>query len=128
MIRGIYIAASGMLAESLRADVTANNLANVNTPGFRSDLEQSASVAVQGYGYDSRHLAHSQGNGVSLAPDALMVVVLIWFLLIWGFAVGSSGPVAGRCSLVVRRSCPVAGGLLPRGLTLRLPPGDEVLH
>ena len=25
MIRGIYIAASGMLAESLRADVTANN-------------------------------------------------------------------------------------------------------
>ncbi|ARQ74659.1 flagellar basal body rod protein FlgF [Pseudomonas fragi] len=53
-------------------DVRANNLANVNTPGFRSDLEQSASVAVQGYGYDSRHLAHSQGNGVSLAPGALM--------------------------------------------------------
>ena len=53
-------------------DVRANNLANVKTPGFRSDLEQSASVAVQGYGYDSRHLAHSQGNGVSLAPGALM--------------------------------------------------------
>ena len=53
-------------------DVRANNLANVNTPGFRSDLEQSARVAVQGYGYDSRHLAHSQGNGVSLAPGALM--------------------------------------------------------
>ena len=53
-------------------DVRANNLANVNTPGFRSDLEQSASVAVQGYGYDSRHLTHSQGNGVSLAPGALM--------------------------------------------------------
>ncbi len=53
-------------------DVRANNLANVNTPGFRSDLEQSASVAVQGYGYDSRHLAHSQGKGVSLAPGALM--------------------------------------------------------
>lgn len=53
-------------------DVRANNLANVNTPGFRSDLEQSASVAVLGYGYDSRHLAHSQGNGVSLAPGALM--------------------------------------------------------
>ena len=35
MIRGIYIAASGMLAESLRADVTANNLANVNTNGFK---------------------------------------------------------------------------------------------
>ena len=38
MIRGIYIAASGMLAESLRADVTANNLANVNTAGFKKDF------------------------------------------------------------------------------------------
>ena len=38
LIRGIYIAASGMLAESLRADVTANNLANVNTAGFKKDF------------------------------------------------------------------------------------------
>lgn len=38
MIRGIYIGASGMLAESLRADVTANNLANVNTAGFKKDF------------------------------------------------------------------------------------------
>jgi flagellar basal-body rod protein FlgG len=38
LIRGIYTAASGMLAESLRADVTANNLANVNTAGFKKDF------------------------------------------------------------------------------------------
>jgi len=38
LIRGIYIAASGMLAESLRADVTANNLANANTAGFKKDF------------------------------------------------------------------------------------------
>ncbi len=38
MIRGIYIAASGMLAESLRTDVIANNLANVNTGGFKKDF------------------------------------------------------------------------------------------
>lgn len=38
LIRGIYIAASGMVAESLRADVTANNLANVNTAGFKKDF------------------------------------------------------------------------------------------
>jgi flagellar basal-body rod protein FlgF len=38
LIRGIYIAASGMLAESLRADVTANNLANANTGGFKKDF------------------------------------------------------------------------------------------
>ncbi len=38
MIRGIYIAASGLLAESARQDVIANNLANATTTGFkRSD-------------------------------------------------------------------------------------------
>ena len=68
----IYTAMSGAQHTLMAQQIRANNLANVNTPGFRSDLEQSASVAVQGYGYDSRHLAHSQGNGVSLAPGALM--------------------------------------------------------
>jgi flagellar basal-body rod protein FlgF len=52
--------------------VRSNNLANVNTPGFRTDLEQSLDVKVQGYGYDSRHLAMVQGNGVSMVPGALM--------------------------------------------------------
>lgn len=35
MIRGIYIAATGLLAESARQDVIANNLANVTTTGFK---------------------------------------------------------------------------------------------
>lgn len=52
--------------------VRANNLANANTPGFRADLEQAKAVAVEGYGYDSRHLALVQSNGVSLAPGAMM--------------------------------------------------------
>ena len=52
--------------------VRANNLANVNTPGFRADLEQAQAVAVEGYGYDSRHLAQVKNNGVSLTPGALM--------------------------------------------------------
>lgn len=38
MIRGIYSAASGMLAESLRTDVTSNNLANANTTGYKKDV------------------------------------------------------------------------------------------
>ncbi len=52
--------------------VRANNLANANTPGFRADLEQSKAVAVEGYGYDSRHLAAVQSNGVNLAPGTHM--------------------------------------------------------
>lgn len=38
MIRGLYTAASGMVAESIRTDATANNLANVNTAGFKKDV------------------------------------------------------------------------------------------
>lgn len=37
MIRGLYISATGMYNEMTKADVSANNLANVNTPGFKKD-------------------------------------------------------------------------------------------
>lgn len=38
MIRGIYAGASGMVAEAMRTDVIANNLANVNTAGYKKDV------------------------------------------------------------------------------------------
>lgn len=37
MNRGIYVALSGTLAQQKRLDVLTNNLANVNTPGFKKD-------------------------------------------------------------------------------------------
>ncbi len=37
MDRGLYIAASGMLAELTRQDQIANDLANASTPGYRGD-------------------------------------------------------------------------------------------
>jgi flagellar basal-body rod protein FlgF len=37
MDRGLYIAASGMLAEQVRQDQIANDLANASTPGYRAD-------------------------------------------------------------------------------------------
>ena len=37
MIRGLYTGASGMLGEMTRTDVISNNLANVNTTGFKKD-------------------------------------------------------------------------------------------
>lgn len=52
--------------------VHANNLANVNTTGFRADLEQSNALAVNGYGYDTRHMAQVQNNGLSLSQGPLM--------------------------------------------------------
>lgn len=38
MIRGLYTACAGMLAQQARQDVVANNLANINTPGFKKDV------------------------------------------------------------------------------------------
>jgi flagellar basal-body rod protein FlgF len=37
MERGLYIAASGMLAEQVRQDQIANDLANAQTPGYKAD-------------------------------------------------------------------------------------------
>src|SRR6058998_3996678 len=37
MERGLYIAASGMIAELVRQDQLANDLANASTPGYKSD-------------------------------------------------------------------------------------------
>jgi flagellar basal-body rod protein FlgG len=37
MLRGIYSSAAGMLSQQAALDVTANNLANVNTAGFKAD-------------------------------------------------------------------------------------------
>jgi flagellar basal-body rod protein FlgG len=37
MDRGLYIAASGMLAEQVRQDALANDMANASTPGYKPD-------------------------------------------------------------------------------------------
>jgi len=36
MLRGLYTAASGMIAQQRRHDTVTNNIANLNTPGFKS--------------------------------------------------------------------------------------------
>ncbi|MFD0673696.1 flagellar hook-basal body protein [Cohnella sp. GCM10027633] len=36
MLRGLYTAASGMAAQQRRHDTVTNNIANINTPGFKS--------------------------------------------------------------------------------------------
>ncbi|MFY4775212.1 flagellar hook-basal body protein [Metabacillus sp. RGM 3146] len=37
MLRGFYTAASGMIAEQRRTEMLSNNIANVNTPGYKAD-------------------------------------------------------------------------------------------
>lgn len=37
MLRGFYTAASGMLTQQRKTEMLANNMANINTPGFKGD-------------------------------------------------------------------------------------------
>lgn len=67
-----YTAMTAASRTMLSLQVRSNNLANVNTPGFRADLERARSVSVEGYGYDSRHMALVENNGVNLAAGALV--------------------------------------------------------
>lgn len=62
----IYTLMSGA-ERALRAQqVHANNLANIDTNGFRADLELASSEAVTtGYGYDARHMSRLEANSVA---------------------------------------------------------------
>ena len=44
MIRGLYTSAGGMVAQQVRLDVAANNLANAATPGYRADVPSTAAL------------------------------------------------------------------------------------
>lgn len=61
----IYTVMSGA-ERALRAQqVHANNLANLETPGFRGNVEMTGNQAVAGYGYAARHMSGLQSDAVS---------------------------------------------------------------
>lgn len=45
MIKGLYTASSGLVAQTIKQDVIANNIANAQTPGFKRQKVVSASFA-----------------------------------------------------------------------------------
>ncbi|MBV5293599.1 MAG: flagellar basal body rod protein FlgF [Curvibacter lanceolatus] len=61
----IYAAMSGADRALQAQQVHANNLANLQTPGFRADLELATSRKVPGYGYDARYMNQLQANAVN---------------------------------------------------------------
>jgi flagellar basal-body rod protein FlgF len=67
----IYTAMNGADRALHAQQVHANNLANIDTSGFRADLELATTQAVQGYGYDARHLSQLQANTLSSREGSL---------------------------------------------------------
>jgi flagellar basal-body rod protein FlgF len=63
MERGLYIAASGMLAEQARQDLIAHDLANASTPGYKPDRVSSKSFGAM--------LLHDTSSGANIGALGL---------------------------------------------------------
>lgn len=68
MLRALYSAATGMQAQQLNLDTISNNLANVNTTGFKKDKIEFQDLLYQ----NIRTAGAEQGNGTQL-PTGLQV-------------------------------------------------------
>ncbi|WP_435954673.1 flagellar basal body rod protein FlgF [Dryocola sp. BD626] len=61
----IYTAMSGATHSLMQQQISANNLANVNTSGFRAEMEMSQSNDIGGSGFSSRVLTQETKSGVN---------------------------------------------------------------
>ncbi|WP_159817183.1 flagellar basal body rod protein FlgF [Colwellia sp. 20A7] len=68
----IYTAVSGAELNNTALRVTANNLANVSTAGFKADLEQAQSMMVTGSGFRTRYHAQMKPVTTDLSPGPIM--------------------------------------------------------
>lgn len=71
MDRSLYIAMSGAKQTLLAQTANANNLANAQTTGFKSDLEQFRSQPVFGAGYPTRVYAMTERPGTDLSHGTM---------------------------------------------------------
>lgn len=71
MDRSLYIAMSGAKQTLLAQAANANNLANTQTTGFKSDLEQFRSRPVTGAGFPTRVYAMNEKPWLDLATGAM---------------------------------------------------------
>ena len=71
MDKSLYIAMSGAKETLLAQAANANNLANAQTSGFKSDLEQFRSMPVYGPGHPTRVYAMNERPGTDLSAGAM---------------------------------------------------------
>jgi len=64
MDRLLFTALSGATQALKRQQISANNLANVNTTGFRGDIALSQSEPVRGEGFATRFMAQPLASGI----------------------------------------------------------------
>lgn len=72
MDKSLYIGMSGAKQNMLAQRAHANNLANVNTSGFKRDFAQARSMPVFGEHYPTRAYAMTERPGTDLTAGSLM--------------------------------------------------------
>jgi flagellar basal-body rod protein FlgF len=129
----IFTAVSGAERTMRAQQVHANNLANMETAGFRANLEQQSSTALGGYGYDDRHLVTSEADTISTRAGsvrdtgrALDVALDNGYLAVqWGD--GEAYTRAGAIDIDAEGALSVHGrALLGEGGAIVLPPHTAV--
>lgn len=63
MFNSLYIGATGMQAQQLNVDTIANNLANVNTPGFKKGRVSFTDLVIKGKATSSAYPATPNASG-----------------------------------------------------------------
>ena len=66
MIRGLYTAATGMNSMQHQIDVTSNNIANVNTTGFKQDRAEFQDLMYESLSYTAGRTSESTRNPTGL--------------------------------------------------------------
>jgi flagellar basal-body rod protein FlgF len=72
MDRALFLAMSGAKQYMQAIQLSANNLANVNTTGFRADLEQARSMQAYGEGLPSRVFSMTERPGHNFAQGSVI--------------------------------------------------------
>jgi flagellar basal-body rod protein FlgF len=137
MDKVLYLAMSGARENMLAQQAHANNLANANTSGFKSDLAQARAMQVFGEGYASRVYAQTERPATDLTHGTLIEtgrtldVALTgdgWITVIKpdgteGYTRGGNLQINAANQLVTGSGLPVMGN---GGIPVILPPFDSV--
>jgi flagellar basal-body rod protein FlgF len=136
MDRSLYIAMSGAKQTLLAQTANANNLANSQTTGFKSDLEQFRSMPVFGPGFPSRVYAMTERPGSDMSAGGIQTTGRELDVAIngegWLAVVGKDGKEAytraGDLRVTPERFLQTGSGLqvLGEGGPIIIPPADKV--
>ncbi len=136
MDNSLYIAMSGAKQTLLAQTANANNLANAQTTGFKSDFEQFRSMPVFGPGYPSRVYAMTETPGSDLSAGPIQVTGRDLDIAVkgegWIAVVGKDGEEAytraGSLRLTPEGILQNSSGLQVKGEggPITVPPADKI--